>query len=37
MAKSIKSLTLDFDSGNDLAVCEFRPGVGLCADSAEPA
>ena len=24
-------------SGHDLAVCEFEPRVGLCADSSEPA
>ena len=23
-------------SGHDLTVCEFEPGVGLCADSSEP-
>ena len=23
----------DFGSGHDLAVCEFEPRVGLCADS----
>ena len=26
----------DFRSGHDLAVCEFEPCVGLCADSSEP-
>ena len=26
----------DFGSGHDLAVCEFKPCVGLCADSSEP-
>ena len=26
----------DFGSGHDLAVCEFEPRVGLCADSSEP-
>ena len=27
----------DLGSGDDLAVCEFEPRVGLCADSSEPA
>ena len=26
----------DFGSGHDLAVREFEPRVGLCADSSEP-
>ena len=26
----------DFGSGHDLAVCEFEPCVGLCADGSEP-
>ena len=26
----------DFGSGHGLAVCEFKPRVGLCADSSEP-
>ena len=26
----------DFGSGHDLTVCEFKPCVGLCADSSEP-
>ena len=26
----------DFDSGHDLAIREFEPRVGLCADSSEP-
>ena len=26
----------NFSSGHDLAVCEFEPCVGLCADSSEP-
>ena len=26
----------DFGSGHDLAVREFEPHVGLCADSSEP-
>ena len=25
----------DFGSGHDLAVCEFEPRVGLCADGSE--
>ena len=28
--------TSDFGSGHDLAVREFEPHVGLCADSSEP-
>ena len=27
----------DFGSGHDLAVREFEPLIGLCADSSEPA
>ena len=27
---------IDSSSGHDLKVCEFRPRVGLCADSSEP-
>ena len=26
----------DFSSGHDLTVREFKPRVGLCADSSEP-
>ena len=26
----------DFISSHDLMVCEFKPCVGLCADSSEP-
>ena len=26
----------DFGSGHDLAVCEFEPHIGLCADCSEP-
>ena len=33
----IKPLTSGFDSGHDLIVCEFKPRIGLWADSAEPA
>ena len=36
-AQSVKWLTLDFDSGHDLTVCEFETCVGLYADSVEPA
>ena len=27
----------DFGSGHDLTVCEFKPHIGLCADSSETA
>ena len=37
MAQSVKRLTLDFGSGHDLTVCEFKPQVKLCADSVESA
>ena len=37
MAQSVKRLTLDLSSGHDLVVHEFKPHVGLWADSAEPA
>ena len=37
MGQSVKCLTLDFGSGHDLRVCEFKPRIGLCAGSAEPA
>ena len=37
MAQSVKRLTLDFDSGHDLMVCEIELGIWLCADSMEPA
>ena len=37
MAQWVKHLTLDLDAGSNLAVCEFEPRVGLCADSVEPA
>ena len=29
-------LSTDFGSGHDLAVREFKPRIGLCADSSEP-
>ena len=36
VAQSVKHLsTLDFASGRDLAICEFEPCVGLCANSAD--
>ena len=37
VAQSVKRLTLDFRSGHDLTVCEFKPQIGLCAHSIEPA
>ena len=37
VARSIKWATLGFGSGHDLQVREFRPCVGLSADSMEPA
>ena len=38
MAQSmVGCLTLDFGSGHELTVCEIKPRVGLCTDSAEPA
>ena len=36
-AQSVKCPTLDFGSGHNLMVREFKPCVGLYADSAEPA
>ena len=33
VAPLVKRLTLGFDSGHDLTVCEFEPPFGLCADS----
>ena len=35
--QSVKHLTLDFSSGHDLMVCEFKPRIGLFADSVETA
>ena len=32
-----KHLTLDFGSGHDLTVCEFKPRIGLHTVSAESA
>ena len=37
VAQSVKHLTPDFSSGHDLMVCEFKPQIGFCADSVEPA
>ena len=36
-AQSVKHLTIGFSSGHDLTVLEFKPHIGLCADSVEPA
>ena len=36
MAQSVERPTLDFGSGHDLAVREFEPRVGVCAESWEP-
>ena len=35
--QSAKRPTLGFGSGHDLTVREFKPHIGLCADSAESA
>ena len=37
VAQSVECLTLDFGSGHDLTAHEFKPCVGLCTDSMEPA
>ena len=37
MAQSVKHLTLDFDSGHDLMVGDFKPHVGLYTVREEPA
>ena len=37
MAQSVEHPTLDFGSGHDLVVSEFKALIGLCAGSAEPA
>ena len=34
-AQQVKHPTFDFGSGHDLMVHEFKPGIGLCADSVE--
>ena len=36
-AQSFERLTLGFSSGHDLTVHEFKPRIGLCTDSVEPA
>ena len=35
VAQLVKCPTLDFGSGHDLAVGEFKPRRGLCTDSEE--
>ena len=37
VAQTDKHPTLDFNSGHDLTVHEFKPGVRFCADSTESA
>ena len=37
VAQLAKHLTLDFSSDHDSMVCEFKPRIGLCVDSPEPA
>ena len=37
MAQSVKGLTLGFSLGHDLTVGGFKPCIGLCVDSVEPA
>ena len=37
VAQLVKLPTLDFGSGHDLAVCEFKPHVRLCSAGVEPA
>ena len=37
MVQLVKCPILDFGSGHDLTVLEFKPCIGLCIDSAEPA
>ena len=34
-ARSVEHLTLDLGSSHGLTVCEFKPHIGLCADSWE--
>ena len=36
MTQVVKHPTLGFGSGHDLIVCEFKPCIGLCTDSAQP-
>ena len=35
MAQLVRHQTPDFHSGHDITVREFKPYVGVCADSAE--
>ena len=37
MVQLVKYPTLGFGAGHDLMVCEFKPHIGLCKDSAEHA
>ena len=37
VAQLVKHLTLGFDSGHDLTVQEWKPCIGLCANSVDPA
>ena len=37
MAQLVERPTLDFGSGHDLMVHEFKPHIRLCTDSTEPA
>ena len=37
MTQSAERQTLDFGSGHDLVVGEFKSSAGLCAGSVEPA
>ena len=37
MAKLVKHLTLGFNSGHDLTICEFEPRMRLYTDLTEPA
>ena len=36
MAQPVKRLTLDFSSGHDLVICEYKPPIGLHSGSVEP-
>ena len=37
VAQSVKHPTLDFGSGHDFTIRGFKPHIGLCADTVEPA
>ena len=37
VAQSVERMTLGFGSGRDLMVPGFKPYVGFCTDSVEPA